>query len=194
MYLKFNDWDNLITLLPLLKKYQAIPKDEWLALEKKVYLAILNESSNYQNSDKTNQIWAEVPKSSKIDSEILSVYLSNLINNHQDDLALSIMESTLKKQWLPQILKMYSQATSSDLIKQLSTAEKWIDSHPKDSELLLCCGILSYRNQFLGKAKNYLEQSLQISPQRSVYCELAKVCEALGNQSLAISYYRGACE
>lgn len=180
VYLKLNDWDSLFQLLPALKKHHVLDKDKLLALEEQVYLHQLQKT----------HLWEQIPKNWKSNPHVVNLYVEYLITSHQDEEAISLIANTLKKHWDPHLLKQYSKATSHDLVNQLAIAEKWLEKHPKESELLFCCGKLCFRNQFLGKAKYYFEQYLQIKRDPRVYSELARVMAALGNKDAAIEYYQ----
>ena len=56
--------------------------------------------------------------------------------------------------------------------------------------LLLCLGRLSLRNRLFGKARDYLQSSLQIEPRSETYRELGQLLEQLNETQAALDCYR----
>ncbi|NUE65713.1 heme biosynthesis HemY N-terminal domain-containing protein [Snodgrassella sp. ESL0253] len=69
--------------------------------------------------------------------------------------------------------------------KNMVTADKWLQQHPQDPDLLLLMGELSYQQQLWGKAKSYLEASLQSRNNNVTRLLLAKVLEQSGQSEAA---------
>ena len=65
------------------------------------------------------------------------------------------------------------------------TVDKWLQQNPQDPDLLLLMGELSYQQQLWGKAKTYLEASLQASNNNVTRLLLAKVLEQSGQSEAA---------
>ena len=77
-------------------------------------------------------------------------------------------------------------------IDQLATAETWLKQYPDHPELFLSLGRLSLRQKFIGKAQNYLNESIRLEPTAAAYQELGKTYETQGQKDSALIYYHKA--
>lgn len=89
----------------------------------------------------------------------------------------------------PDLLPLFSEANQyssvKDQQKSIEIAEKWLQQQPQDPALQMLLGQLSYDQQLWGKAKSYLEASLQISNNNVARLLLAKVLEHSGQTAAA---------
>lgn len=89
----------------------------------------------------------------------------------------------------PDLLPLFSEANQyssvKDQQKSIEIAEKWLQQRPQDPALQMLLGQLSYDQQLWGKAKSYLEASLQISNNNVAKLLLAKVLEHSGQTAAA---------
>ncbi|MCO6516137.1 MAG: heme biosynthesis protein HemY [Snodgrassella sp.] len=69
--------------------------------------------------------------------------------------------------------------------KNMVTADKWLQQRPQDPDLLLLMGELSYQQQLWGKARSYLEASLQSGNNNATRLLLVKVLEQSGQSEAA---------
>ena len=87
------------------------------------------------------------------------------------------------------LLPAFNQAnqylSSKEQQKNMVTVDKWLQQNPQDPDLLLLMGELSYQQQLWGKAKTYLEASLQASNNNVTRLLLAKVLEQSGQSEAA---------
>lgn len=181
VYQELDDWEELKALLPILKKWRVLSSSKFEALEKTIYLALIEKNHN---------LWESIPKSLQTHPQIVQVYVKHLLIHHGDKRAASIIENTLKKNWDATLLRYYGLARGKNPASQLTCAETWLKSHPRDPDLLLCLGRLSINEKLWGKARQYLEQCLRILPTAQAHQELGHVLEELGEQSSALENYR----
>lgn len=89
----------------------------------------------------------------------------------------------------PDLLPLFSEANQyssvKDQQKSIEIAEKWLQQRPQDPALQMLLGQLSYDQQLWGKAKSYLEASLQISNNNVARLLLAKVLDHSGQTAAA---------
>lgn len=89
----------------------------------------------------------------------------------------------------PDLLPLFSEANQyssvKDQQKSIEIAEKWLQQRPQDPALQMLLGQLSYDQHLWGKAKSYLEASLQISNNNVARLLLAKVLEHSGQTAAA---------
>ena len=77
-----------------------------------------------------------------------------------------------------------------DNSKQLKFAEHMLTVHARDPILLLTLGRLCIRAALWGKAKKYLEDSIEAQPGPDAYQELASLYERQGDHAAALAYYQ----
>ena len=78
--------------------------------------------------------------------------------------------------------------------KQLAIAEGWFKKYPKEPELFLCLGRFSLKEKFLGKARDYLQSSIELAPSAAAHRELGRVYEARGQNDAALDCYQKALD
>lgn len=194
VYLELQDWQQLYELLPALKKYKVLNEQKLQSLEEKIYIALLAHHAKAQNFEQMQQLWKKLPKAWRHNPNIAATYVHYLIESGHDDQAISIIEDTLKKQWSPILVSLFGNAKGSKESYQLKVGESWLKKHPNEPELLICLGKLALRERFLGKAKQYFEDFLQIQKSRLALQYLARVYEALGDNTRALKLYNQAFE
>ncbi len=190
VYQQVNDWQKLKKLLPKLKKHKVLAERKLQALDKKISLNLLCNASQLTNADTLEQTWENMPRSFQTDIDFIHCYVKSLLKNHQNSLALYTIESRLKKSWDTELVKLYGSIKSESPAKQLKTAEHWLKKYPKEPELFYCLGILSVRESFWGKAREYLQTSIDLSPSAAAYYALGRTLEALSERDKALECYR----
>jgi len=191
LYIKLNDWQSLADLLPELRKAKIVNQEKLTKIEHQVYKELLLKSAQ-KADDSSKKVWATVPKTLKLDPEIVSIYSEYLIATQQNEIAEKLIRESLKKHWDSNLIKLYSIIPDIDRKKQLLIAENWLKTHKKDPTLLASLGRLSKANQLWGKARSYFEASIQIKPNTEAYAELGQLYEHLNEIPLALDCYRKA--
>lgn len=184
------DWETLTALVPKLRKYNVLIPAEINLLEQKTLISLLEKAAASKNKETLAAAWNGLPKSWKTDVSLIRIYVKHLLANHLGEVAVPLIETTLKKNWDSTLINYYGLTQGQDAIKQLSNAESWLKKHPRDPALLLCLGRLCLRDKLWGKARNYLESSLAVLPQKEAFHALGQALEALGEKDEAIKAYR----
>jgi HemY protein len=100
-----------------------------------------------------------------------------------------VLKKSLFKKLDPTLLDKYCSLESSNPIKQLKIAEKWLLAHPNDVHLLLGLGKLCKRQKLWGQTQHYLQESLKGRENIAAYVELADMAEAQKDLEKSITYY-----
>jgi HemY protein len=191
VYVRLADWPELLKLLPTLRKKKLITAEEQQNFENHIYLEMLSGTT----PETLPAVWEGVPKKLRQQPVLLSGYAKKLpLESAQADALEKLLNSTLKTSWNKELVKTYGLLPGSDPVKQLAKAEKWLPEHNTDATLYLTLGLLSMRCQLWGKAKNYLETSLNLEPDPETYAAYGKLLESLGDQKAALSSYRDGIE
>ena len=91
----------------------------------------------------------------------------------------------LKKKWDAALVRLYGLVEGEAAEKQLRFAERLHSAHARDAVLLLTLGRLAKRNGLWGKARTYLEESLEVHPYPETYHELATLLVQQGDNVTA---------
>jgi HemY protein len=98
-------------------------------------------------------------------------------------LASKAIESALAKSWSDILITRYGEQDYGNDHKRLIQAENWLKSRPGNAPLLLTLGRLAMRNELWGKAKEYFETSIEVTPIAEAHGELARLLKHLGELS-----------
>ena len=188
LYRGMKDWRAVKQLLVPLKKYKAVSTHALLSIEIKTYKNILYQS-RISLTD-VQKAWQSMPKYLHKNIELVKMYVQYLFDYHKILPALVLIETTLKRHWNNDLLKLYSLHAYQDVRMQLKTAQKWLTNHPSDGILYFTIGRLYCHTHEWNKAKHYLEKSIDVSPQPFSYQLLGQIEEQLGHKDSAFVCYR----
>jgi len=195
VYLSLHDWDNLRSLLPLINNRKVLSKLDFLNLEQLVYLQLIQESVQKGTFTETQELWSMLPRYLQNTSDIAYCYVLYLLQNGSPLEVEQILKNILSKNWHPSLLSLYSATNSTNPSQQLALAEKWLDSHPEDKDLLLCLGKLCKKNSLWGKARTYLEKYVSLDQSNPlVYLELGSLMEIYEDTPKALYYFHKGLE
>lgn len=190
VFVSTGQWTELVELLPLLKKYNALPADSFKELEIKAYNYTLRNEAKKSGKQGLIVYWDSLPKHVRYHLELIEQYAQLLMTVNAENDAEQIIRLTLKKQWDAKLVRLYGMVTSTDLNKQISAAESWLKNYPSDPILLLTLARLCIANKLWGKARNYLEASITIEPNPDTYAELGRLLGFLGEQQKSLECYK----
>ncbi|OGO94039.1 MAG: hypothetical protein A3F41_04610 [Coxiella sp. RIFCSPHIGHO2_12_FULL_44_14] len=191
VFVELNEWKKCENLLPLLKKYRAIPEKELQQLERNIYLTLLDETRNKESSILT-AFWKSLPRHYKQEMDFIMAYVNILFAKGLDEMAMEQIEHSIKKEWNAKLITLYGQVRDGHTTHQLPIAEHWLKKHPHDLALLLCLSHLCMREKLWGKAQDYLQQSIAIKPSATAYIKLANLYEMLNENQKAQQCFRTA--
>jgi HemY protein len=190
VYLKLEDWEQLGKLLPALEKNQVIDAEEVKLIQVRIFMENLYAISNRRVDCSDEEIaiqlekeWKKSPASYKQDERIVKHYADILFKLDQKELASKAIESALAKSWSDILITRYGEQDYGNDHKRLIQAENWLKSRPGNAPLLLTLGRLAMRNELWGKAKEYFETSIEVTPIAEAHGELARLLKHLGELS-----------
>jgi HemY protein len=189
LYLDLGDWNNFIDMIPQLRRRKVFPAEELDALERRAYIAFLNQQPP-ASGKQLNELWYRVPQQVQNHIEVLGVYINLLLDQGSSDIVEPMIRNALKKEWNSELVRLYGVIDAADPKAQLMHAEQWLDAKDNEPMLLLTLGRLSLRNKLWGKARSYLEACIGAHGPAEAYNELAHLLENMGERDLAMRYYR----
>ena len=187
-YQGLGDWDALLELLPTMRKHKQLSGETFVRLEKKVYRNRLQLC--HSNLDLLHAMWKKVPRPLQRDVDMVETYARNLIKCGDHDSAESVIARALKQQWQPALVREYGCLKGSNPSRQLSQAEKWLNAHPDDAQLLLCLGRLAARSELWSESRQYFESSYRCKRSAEICAELGLLLTSFGDSEAAAVYFR----
>jgi len=192
-YRGLNDWDNLLKLVPELRKHQVLPEEELLQLEREAHIQLLQRSATRGDGEAGARLataWQQVLPQLKQCPTVVQVYARLLVEQGEHGAADKAIVRALKHEWKSELVGLYGLVESENSQRQLGQAESWLPAHAEDAELLLCLGRLSAREKLWGKARDYFESSYRLERRPQTCAELGRLLVALGEPKVAAAYFR----
>lgn len=192
LYEEVRDWPQLIELLPDLKRNHVVSPKEFETLQKTTYLNAMNDLAKQHNPEDTKALFHSLPRNLTHDPDLIAEYVRVLFKNQDYDAAEILLKRNLKKEFNAKLIGLYGLLPSHEV--QLAFAESLLKKNIHSSALYLCLGRLAMAQHLWGKARNYLEQSIELNPCPEAYAELGKLHEKLNDPLLACENYKKGLE
>lgn len=183
VYLKLEDWEHLIDILPALRQLPKTDKEELARLETTAWkgrLARCAEELQRQQkpdraADELARLWKEMPDSVRYDDDLIDLYALQLCQVNHEVEAETLLRKILRKHWSDRLIWRYGLVQGKSHSEQLITAENWLKEKPNNAALLLTLGRLALRNELWGKAMEYFEASHALQPGQESLAELYRL-------------------
>lgn len=189
-YWRLRDWNQLLDLLPELKRHKVLTPEQVDALERCAHSELLKAAAA-RGGASLEQAWEQVPRALRRNAEVLGPYARGRLQLDGGDSALETqVRQALEQEWSEQLVLLYGEIGHGDAADQLSHAERWLRKRGNDPALLLTLGRIARRNELWGKARHYLEESLAARPSAHACWELATLLERQGDQHAASARHR----
>lgn len=189
LYEAMLDWPALYTLLPECRKIQALSKEDLRRVEKKIYPALLPTYAG-KGLKALMAFWQQSPRYIQSDPAVVCDYVKLLAQQSANTEAEALLRTTLKKTYYQSLVHLYGLTIGSSPKKQLAFAESLLPEHFTNPILLLTLGRLCLANQLWGKARDYLEKSLNLMPLPETYATLGSLMEYLELREKSEEYYK----
>ena len=189
IYLQLKDWEQLLALLPQLRKHKVISVDEEKSLEKQLYLQLINHCQR-QGERALEIFWEKIPKRLQTDAEIAYAYAFTLHQQGNNANAERVLRQSLRRGWSEPCIRLFGLLKHEDPQRALDQAESWLRSNQDSPNLLLTLGRLCMQAQLWGKAQRYLEACLKLSSEPEAYAELGVLLEKIDQVELSNQYFK----
>jgi HemY protein len=193
-YQAVGDWDSLHRILPDMRKQRVFKDSESEAIERDCFCRLLADCGRQGKRSELDEAWKRVPRRLRRETPIRLAYIRGLLGVGGGDEAEAEIEDYLKRHWDSDMVLLYGTVEGGNPEGRLRQAENWLRQHPGDSALLLTLARLCVRNQLWGKAHQYLDQSIAISPRPDSYEELGRLLEHMDDTAQASAAYRRGLE
>lgn len=190
IYELLRSWGDLKKILPDLKKQRVLDSAALEALERQVHRELITIATQKGKVSDLRGSWQHVPKALRHDNNMVRHYARCLLTLEAHDDAEQLLRDAIKRDWDIDLVYLYGLNETNDPDKQLASAEGWLKGHESNPVLLLTLGRLCVRNKLWGKARSYLEASINIQPRSDSYKELGQLLEQLNEADNAAEYFR----
>lgn len=191
VYVGLKDWQEILALIPELKKFDVLPEEEIKALELQASISSIEDTARIKKNtiEALESLWQQLPKSAKKNSRVVAAYARELVAAGDMAQTEKLIREQLKRDWDKSLVSLYGRIEAEDTNRQLIFAENWLQERNNDAELLLCLGRLSLRNSLWGKAREYFESSRKLENSSEVCAELGRLLAHLGEHEKSNAYF-----
>ena len=182
-------WDEVLDIVKELEKRAAIDVTVAAQLRQQAYLESLRAQ---QSAGDVAASLKKIPAEFKRRGKVAATAARALIQHGDGALAQQVLADSLNAQWDSELVALYGDCRTGDAVAQIEQAEKWLNQHRQDAGLLLALGKLCTQQKLWGKAQNYLDASISVSPTHAAYTALGQLAERLGKSEESYRYYQQA--
>ena len=191
VYQQLNSWKDLEALLPELRKNNIFEHNVLSQYEQSLSKQLMTQAMQNKNHGELSAIWNRLPKLTRAEPDMIYFYCQQLLSIGEQKLALELVKEGIKHHWHTSLILLYGLTKEEDAAKQLAVAESWLSDNGRSAELLLTLGRLSINNQLWGKARDYLMESITVSPSTEAFQALGELYETqLADSVEAMNCYR----
>jgi HemY protein len=183
------NWDEVLNTLDKLEARVAIDATLATQLHQQAWLGKIRQQNDLAE---LTVCLKNIPSELKRYSRITAAAARALIQYGGDTLAAQLLSDSLNAQWDSELVALYGECISNNVVAQIEQAEKWLMQNKQDAGLLLALGKLCFQQKLWGKAHSYLEASNSITPSHAAYTALGLLAERMGNADEAFKYYQQA--
>jgi HemY protein len=183
-------WDEVDKLLDALMRGNALEPGVTTQIRRMAYAENLKRRA--ENDRGLLEYWKRIPADSKVDPWVARAAARAFMQRGGHDTALDVLEAALNREWNEELVVLYGEARGSSPTRQIEQAEKWLNAHPRDAQLLLTLAQLCSVQELWGKAQSYLEASLAIAPSAEGHIRMAELKTQSGQPGEACRHYQKA--
>jgi HemY protein len=184
-------WDEVLRLARLLEKRDALVPEIAAELKLRAHL----ESVDLRRSDTRALLgYLRGVPDEESGPRLAVAVASALIELEAWEEAARVIEGQLEREWDGKLVALYGQCREGRALSRIAEAEKWLQKHPDDAQLLLALGRLCFAQRLWGKCQSYLDASLAVAETRDAHLELARLYDALERSADADRQYRLAAK
>ena len=194
-YTKLEDWQSVLTLLPVFNKYKLLPSKETIKLEINAYDELIENLVNSRNACSKNSkellnMWHKIPKRILKQAGFVPLaekFFGHLICLAEQDEGEPELRQILGFHWSQDLIRQYGCLKGKDSNRQLLFAKDQLKQRPNDAMLLLTLGRLSLLNEQFDEALNYFEASLNQESHIETRSELSRLYLAKNETEKALN-------
>lgn len=163
-------------------------REAYTLLQQNLYLSSMQELIKNNQAQALDKLMVNLPRKFRNNSILQSEYLHYLIKNNQAEKAEALLRKQLKHSSDNAYIDLYGLCQHNE--KQLRFAEGLLKKTGPSATIFLCLGRLSLQQKLWGKAKHYLEKSIELEPSPAAYQALGILYDALNEPEAASRNYK----
>lgn len=183
------NWDEVLNVLYQLEKRAGIDAALASQLRQQAWQGKIRQQADLKG---LATCLKNMPADFKRRGKIAATAARALNQHGGGSIAQQLLTDSLDEQWSSELVALYGDCVSGDVVAQIEQAEKWLAQHSQDAGLLLALGKLCLHQKLWGKAQNYLDASNSIAPSHAAYTALGQLAERLGKSAEAFRYRQQA--
>ena len=183
------NWDEVLNVLYQLEKRDGIDETMASQFRQQAWLGKIRQQKDLKG---LTACLKNMPAEFKLRSRIAATAARALNQHGGGSLAQQLLADSLNAQWDSELVALYGDCLSDDVVAQIEQAEKWLALHSQDAGLLLALGKLCLHQRLWGKAQSYLDASNSITPSHAAYTALGQLAERLGKSDEALRCHQSA--
>ncbi len=182
------DWERVLEVVKELDKHDAIPAARRRALRVRAYRALFRTRSG--DAAAVRELWKQVGSAEREVDGVVEAAAMAFAESGDHAQAAKLAEGVLDKRLSPGLLALYGRLDAVPAQQRLGTAERWLDRHGADPELLTLLGQLCTRQEIWGKAEEFLRRAEAKGGSRQARLALAELYEKLERPEDAAAVHR----
>jgi HemY protein len=175
--------------LPILRKEQAIPADDYAAFERRLGAAALRESTS---ADVLSLRWNNLSPSLRESGAVLTAYVQRAAELGLEDDGAHVLADALDRNWDDALVDLYGRLPAGRDDTRFARTEPWLSARPDNPVLLLCQGRLCLAQQAWSKAEDRLHRALAHGGGSEAWEALGRAYSAQNNSAGAEIAYANA--
>lgn len=183
------NWDDVLNVLYQLEKRDGIDATMAVQFRQQAWLGKIRQQKDLAG---LTVCLKNMPADLRLRGKIVATAARALIQFGGATQAQKLLSDSLNDQWDSELVALYGDCLSGDVVAQIEQAEKWLAQHSQDAGLLLAIGKLCLHQKLWGKAQNYLDASNSIAPSPAAYAALEQLAKRLGKSDEALKYHQSA--
>ncbi|MFT4635420.1 MAG: HemY protein [Arenicella sp.] len=184
VYQHTDQWAKANQLIAVARKQSALPAEVLDSIADQAYSSTLSAASDKELA------WKALPRTQQKRIDNILLYVSHLVDSGENGAAEKLIRTTLKNQWSDNLIGLYGALDTNKPAKLLRTVEGWLLARPESAELNLAAGQFCMQDKRLEKAKEYLQQAIELGQLPAAYSLLGDVYEASNDGGKALRLYR----
>jgi HemY protein len=185
-------WDEVLSILRLVEKRDALHPAATLQLRIKAVESLLAEKSG--DAAAIALIWRGLKADERAIPGVASRVASALSAADADQEARNILETALDVDFDESMLQTYGALDHVPTRNRLDRLEGWRQRYGDQPLLLLTLGRVCAAERLWGKAEEYLVLAVRREPSVTTHVALAELFESLGRTQEAAQQYRAAAQ
>ena len=169
------NWDAVLDVVSQLEKRDAIDATVAVQMRQQAWLEKIRAQD--QDVKALQAVWKNIPGEFRQRTKIAAAAARAFIQLGDFRSAQQILTDSLDTQWDSDLVTLYGDCLTNDVVGQIEQAERWLKQHKDDAGLLLALGKLCFHKGLWGKAQSYLEASISVAPSHTAYSMLGQVAE-----------------